>query len=205
MPSTRSSLKNWCMMKILRWSNCLSLVLAPLAAWGADAVAPGVPNFHQVNERIYRGGQPSDEGWPSLAHLGVKTVIDLRLQDEHPTQREAQAVGAAGMRYVNIPMHGIVAPSDDQVARVLELLNADDAGSVFVHCRRGADRTGTVIACYRMLHDGWDNEKAFKEAKLYGMSWTQIGLKHYVLNFRAPAVRAASAPELAPVPVAVQP
>src|SRR3979409_1127494 len=93
--------------------------------------------------------------WPSL---GVKTVIDLRLEDEHPTRLEAQAVQAVGMRYVNIPMHGVVAPSDDQIAKVLALLDADSP--VFVHCKRGADRTGAVIACYRMAHDRWDSRRA---------------------------------------------
>ena len=186
-------------MKVL---VCLPVFLAPVALLASDPAAPGVPNFHQVNEHIYRGGQPSDQAWPNLAHLGVKTVIDLRLEDEHPTALEAKAVEAAGMRYVNIPMHGIIAPSDDQVAKVLALFDSAAEGSVFVHCRRGADRTGTVVACYRMMHDGWDNLKAFKEAKAYGMSWTQIGMKHYVLSFHPPTVRAASMPQLQPVPAA---
>jgi hypothetical protein len=56
-----------------------------LAAWmfalpvgAGDTEAPGVPNFHQVNAHLYRGGQPNDAGWSSLAKLGVKTVVDLR-------------------------------------------------------------------------------------------------------------------------------
>ncbi len=187
-------------MKILQCSTFVSAFLMPLAMWAADAAAPGVPNFHQVNQHLYRGGQPSDEGWKSLAHLGVKTVIDLRLEDEHPTKQEAKAVEAAGMRYFNVPMHGVVAPSDEQVARVLALFDSSTDGSVFVHCRRGADRTGTVIACYRIMHDGWDNQKAFNEAKSYGMSWLQLGMKHYLMNFQAPAIRAASTPEFQPVP-----
>jgi len=38
----------------------------------------GVPNFHTVNDNIYRGGQPSDEGLRALASAGVKTIVDLR-------------------------------------------------------------------------------------------------------------------------------
>jgi len=178
--------------------RCLSVLLVPVAllpAWAGDATVRGIPNFHQVNERIYRGGQPSGDGWASLSELGVKTVIDLRLEDEHPTKVEAQAVQAAGMRYINIPMHGVVAPSDEQVARALALLDSQDP--IFVHCRRGADRTGTIIACYRMTHDHWDRQRALKEAKSYGMSWLQFGMKRYVENFQAPE-RVATAPELQP-------
>jgi len=197
-PSTTSNPQNWCTMKFLPCLSYASIFLTPLSVWAADSGPLGVPNFHQVNEHVYRGAQPSDSGWASLAHLGVKTVIDLRLENEHPTKLEAQAVEAAGMRYVNIPMHGVVAPSDEQVAKVLALLDSNADGSVFVHCRRGADRTGTVIACYRMTHDGWDNQKAFKEAKSYGMSWTQFGMKRYVHSFQIPAERAATAPVLQP-------
>jgi len=70
--------------------------------WAADG-APGVPKFHQVNERIYRGAQPRGEGWDSLAKLGVKTVIDLRPESEHSCKAEKLAVEAAGMHYVNVP------------------------------------------------------------------------------------------------------
>lgn len=175
--------------------------LTPFAfvpVWAASAEAPGVPNFHQVNEHVYRGGQPSKDGWNSLARLGIKTVIDLR--EEHADNWEAGAVAAAGMRYVNIPMNGFVAPPNEKVAQALALLNSTDNGAVFVHCRRGADRTGTVIACYRIAHDQWDNEKALQEAKSYGMAWHELGMKHYVLNFRPAVLEAAQAPDLQVLP-----
>ena len=57
-----------------------------------------IPNFHRVNQTVYRGGQPGSEAWQSLAKMGVKTVIDLRREDEHSTAAEAQAVAAAGIR-----------------------------------------------------------------------------------------------------------
>jgi len=169
--------------------RCLPALLLSCALGSAPAAsldAPGVPNFHQVNEHVYRGGQPAGAGWNSLATLGIKVVVDLRPESEHPVQAEARAVQAAGMRYVNVPMRGMGAPMAEGVLKVLALLESD-AGSVFVHCKRGCDRTGTVIACYRILHDHWENQKALKEARSLGMYPIERGMMHYILNFN-PAI-----------------
>src|SRR5215472_2037649 len=91
------------------------LVLAT-AAFAQDVA--GVGNFHKVNEHIYRGAQPSTEGFQSLAKLGVKVVIDLREADGRGAA-EKKTVEAAGMRYVNIPMFGMHTPDNGDVAKVL--------------------------------------------------------------------------------------
>jgi protein tyrosine/serine phosphatase len=156
--------------------------LAVLPVLAGIPTIPAIPNFHQVNDHVYRGGQPPPEAWPSLAKLGVKTVIDLRREDEHSTAEEAGAVAAAGMNYVNVPMNGVVAPTNEQVAKVVTFLNSPEP--VFVHCKRGADRTGAVIACYRVTHDHWQREQALREAKSLGMGWLQMGLKHYIMAFQ---------------------
>lgn len=164
----------------------LAFALGP--AWAADVEAPGVPNFHEVNERVFRGGQPADAGWKSLAHLGIKLVVDLRPPTEHPTQAEKSAVEAAGMHYVNVPMKGIGAPQAETMSKILALMTSDFNGPVFVHCRRGADRTGTVIACYRILHDRWENKKALQEARFYGMLELERGMMRFIQNFKPPAM-----------------
>jgi protein-tyrosine phosphatase len=82
-------------------------------------------------------------------------------------------------------------PKDDQVAAVQALFNDTTSGPVFVHCKRGADRTGMVIAVYRISHDQWDNQKALSEAKSNGMSFFERAIQHYVLDYK-PAVTLAS-------------
>ena len=172
-------------------SFAIALAFACLPAWTADSVL-GVPNFHKVDQQVYRGGQPAGIGWQSLAQLGVKTVIDLRPSGEHSTETERQAVMAAGMTYLNVPMNGLHAPSDVQVSRVLALLNTPSAGPVFIHCRRGADRTGTIIACYRMSHDNWATQRALQEAKSFGMSRFEIGMRRYVSRYQPASGQLAS-------------
>jgi tyrosine-protein phosphatase SIW14 len=172
-------------MNILQHRITLATVVLSLSftARGALAETPPIPNFHQVNEHVYRGGQPAPETWQILAKMGVKTVVDLRREDEHSTAAEAQAVAAVGMNYVNVPMKGIVAPTNEQIAKVLALLDSEEP--VFVHCKRGADRTGAVIACYRIAHDRWQSQQALREAKSLGMGLVQLGLKHYIMTFQS--------------------
>ena len=161
-----------------------------LPAFAGNLPATGVPNFHQVNGRVFRGGQPSAEAWPSLANLGVKTVIDLRRTDEHSTVEEARAVEGAGMRYVNVPIKPRTTPSKEQMANIMALFNSGEP--VFVHCHAGKDRTGAVIACYRIAHDGWKADQALNEARSFGMGSTQFGLKDYVKAFIPATVLATS-------------
>jgi uncharacterized protein (TIGR01244 family) len=170
-------------------------MLAPVLLFVAAAFAQdpaGVPNFHKVNDKVYRGAQPSDQGFQSLAKIGVKTVVDLRQTDGRSAQ-EKRAVEAAGMRYVNIPMYGMETPKHADVAKVLALFEDSSAGPVFVHCKRGADRTGTVVACYRISHDRWENKKALGEAKSFGMAWIQKAMQHYIVNYRPPVQNADAA------------
>ena len=54
---------------------------------------------------------------------------------------------------------------------------------VFVHCKRGSDRTGTVIAVYRMRNDGWTDDEAIKEAKKFGFGWWQFWMKDYIEDY----------------------
>ena len=178
-------------MNLLQHHKAFAALALSFSLWASSAHAetPAIPNFQKVDEHVYRGGQPATETWQSLAKLGIKTVVDLRREDEHSTAAEAREVAAAGMNYVNVPMKGVVAPTNEQIAKVLALLNSPEP--IFVHCKRGADRTGAVIACYRIAHDHWQSRQALKEAKSLGMGSFQMGLKHYVVAFQPTALRSA--------------
>jgi tyrosine-protein phosphatase SIW14 len=164
---------------------------------------PGIKNFDQVDAHVYRGGQPTDEGLQYLAKLGVKTIVDLREPGDR-AKAEERVVTGAGMKYVNVPMSGITAPTDAQITGILAMLEDNTTGPVFVHCLRGADRTGAVIAAYHISHDKWDNARALKDAKAHSMSFFQFPRQNYIQNFRPRTLDAkATSPSDASVAAAV--
>ncbi len=177
-----------------------TLASAGFAAPASVAIAPyvgGVGNFQKVDDHVYRGAQPTREGFGNLGKLGIQTVIDLREPGDRAAT-ERKWVTDAGMRYVSVPMYGMATPSNESVLKVLALMEDGSTGPVFVHCKRGADRTGGVIACYRVEHDHWKNDRALTEARSMGMSWFQTAIQSYVRKYR-PRDPTASANVLAPV------
>jgi len=166
----------------------IALPIAVLAGSQPD----GVTNFQKVDDHVYRGAQPTEQGFRSLAKLGIKTVVDLREPGDR-SRVEEKIVRAAGMEYVSVPMYGMETPSNDKVVKVLALLEDTGTGPVFVHCKRGADRTGAVIACYRMEHDRWKNDQALTEAKSLGMSFFERAIQRYVREFKPRALDASTA------------
>jgi tyrosine-protein phosphatase SIW14 len=161
-------------------ASMLLVMLAGLAR--VDARRSALSNFHQVNPQLYRGAQPQAGGLQKLKAMGVKTIVNLRTPGTLSRAEEEEARGL-GLRYFNISLPGLSQPKDEQVRRVLDIINTPENQPVFVHCHHGEDRTGTIIACYRISHDGWTGEQAKKEAEKYGMSWLQRAMKQYIDSF----------------------
>lgn len=141
------------------------------------AAAPAIKRFAQVDARLYRGGQPDEQGFRALRDLGVRTVINLRERDD-----ERKLVEGLGMSYVHIPveMHAFGRSGDvpaEAVARFFQVVDDPSNGPVFVHCRRGADRTGTFVAMYRITRQQWAPGKAYDEAREIGMRWWHYPVK----------------------------
>jgi protein tyrosine/serine phosphatase len=147
----------------------------------------GIPNFGKVNDRLYRGSQPNRAAIKNLQKLGIKIIIDLRSGHE-VSAREAARAAAEGISYTNVPLNGLTRPTDQQVDRVLALIESSP-GPAFVHCEYGCDRTGTIIACYRIRHDHWSLTEAQMEADAYGMSRLERGMRNYLAVFAATAAK----------------
>jgi protein tyrosine phosphatase (PTP) superfamily phosphohydrolase (DUF442 family) len=136
----------------------------------------------RIDAHVYRAKQPGQGDFTGLKHMGIKTVLDLRGGMIH-APKERKWVQAAGMQYVGIGLSGLLPPKQQQMAKILALLQDPSRGPVLVHCRRGDDRTGVVIACYRIAHDRWTNAKALQEARRNGISSMEPLMQRYIRRF----------------------
>jgi protein tyrosine phosphatase (PTP) superfamily phosphohydrolase (DUF442 family) len=155
--------------------------VAALAGGGAAAAAeivathkssmgpmslPGInlDNFGVVDGHIFRGEQPGKDDYRALAAIGVNTIIDLREDAKSSARRDAEA---AGLKYINIAIDGHGTPTDEQAAAFIAAVDDPANGVVYAHCAGGRHRTGSMIAAYRMSHDGWTLDQAYDEMLAY--------------------------------------
>lgn len=125
-------------------------------------VLEGVHNFGVVTPTLYRGGQLTHEGFQRLAKMGVDIVVDTGR-----SKRDEKQIKQLGMRYVSLSWY-CPFPKDDVFARFLQLIKKNPDKKIFVHCRLGDDRTGMMIAAYRMGVQGWTAKQAMKEMHDFG-------------------------------------
>jgi tyrosine-protein phosphatase SIW14 len=166
------------------------------SAYGEKLKLSGLPNGGKINDSLFRGAQPRDEGVKELKNLGITTIVDLRGEDPGKISWERQQAESLGIRFVSIPVSGWAPPSNEQVAQFLEIFRDHPKERVFVHCRFGDDRTGVFVATYRMAFEGWPAEQAMNEMYFFGFNglW-HPSMKAFIRDF---AARLETAPALAP-------
>jgi tyrosine-protein phosphatase SIW14 len=140
---------------------------------------PGLKNVGKVAPGIYRGALPEPEGYNTLKEMGIKTVLDLRAGED-----EKEPVEKAGMKSIEIPISFITKMSDEEAKKVLAVITATENHPIFIHCRQGQDRTGVVVALYRMEIEGWSNAEAEEEMESFGFNGIWICLKNFVREYK---------------------
>lgn len=122
---------------------------------------PGVENLWQVAPGLYRSGQPTREGFRALDGFGICTVVSLR-----QTVNDLPLAADTDLVLVRVPMKSrhVAENRGERLVKALRAVRLGmQSGPVLVHCHHGADRTGVVIALWRILHDGWTRQQALDE------------------------------------------
>lgn len=144
-------------MKTILFALVTFIVAGNLAIFAANMLAkatygtipvpdlPGISNLVAVDDHVWRGAAPSDQGYRALARHGVGTIVDLRAEED--VDVDESLLKETGLKYLSIPLRDGQAPSSAQVDRFLTAVKNTDK-RVFVHCGAGVGRTGTMAAAY---------------------------------------------------------
>jgi protein tyrosine phosphatase (PTP) superfamily phosphohydrolase (DUF442 family) len=124
--------------------------------------AAGIDHLRVVDERLWRGGAPTQEGYEALAANGVTTIVDLRAA---ATPAELDAPRQLGFEVFHLPVHDGQTPSSSLVQRLVDIVDNSE-GRVFIHCQAGVGRTGSMSAAYQV----WMGENSTAGALVENMS-----------------------------------
>lgn len=125
-------------------------------------------NFYQVDKQLFRSERFKTDNSDLLKKHGVQTIINLRHQN-------TDNLSSQDFRLINYPLK-TWAVTPEQLADILVLINNEQkqGKTVLIHCYHGADRTGIVIAMYRIIEQNWTIEQAKQEMLQGGYGFHKI-------------------------------
>lgn len=142
---------------------------------------PGATNVTRVDATVACGGATTPAAFAELKKLGFKSVVNLRREQEPGADIPAAkaAAAGAGLNYIHLPFDS--ANPDPKVADNFIIAVTDKANHpVYIHCA-SANRVGAMWLIKRVVVDGWDIDKATKEAEAIGLS--NAGLKQFAVDY----------------------
>jgi protein tyrosine/serine phosphatase len=147
-----------------------------------------IPNFHKVDNDLYRGGHPTCEGLSKLEALGIRSFIDLG-GAQASLRRCKSAAARAGMQFISFKIsipRVVLLGVPDQRLRTLFASIQRARKPIFLSCSLGRDRTGLIAALYRMKRGEMSFPEAEREAIYYGYRPRFIGLRRALERYRDP-------------------
>lgn len=165
-------------------SLLLSLSPAVLATSTGSRPA-GIDNYHQVSPILYRSAMPEEQGFDALETSPIRSIVSLRWEAD-----PADPTPEAGPRRIHIPIRTWKL-TEDHIISFLKLVQDPANQPVLVHCKHGADRTGTMVAAYRIVVEGWSKEAALAEMRQprYGHHWMWKNLRNLIRDLDVERIR----------------
>ncbi|MHC4884961.1 MAG: phosphatase domain-containing putative toxin [Planctomycetota bacterium] len=175
-------------------SQCAEPRLRPVD-WGQAVLDAELKNFYKISDKVYRSEQPDKASFPVVERFGIKAVLNLR--EHHSDTDEAKGTGLTLYRY----KLNAATVSEKQLLTALQFIK-NSSGPILVHCWHGSDRTGVVVAGYRIVFQGWAKGKAIDEFKHGGYGYHKTLYPNLVKLLQGLDVAKARKQLGLPVPVA---
>ena len=154
------------------------------ADWAAPVNGTAVKNCFKVTDDLYRSAQPAGETTSSMKELGIKSILNLR----HYHPEDSEEFKKAGIILYSYKMDAGSASIKDLVEALKIIQNAPKP--ILIHCHYGSDRTGFIIAGYRMVMQDWTAEKAIEELRKGGYGYHELEFPHIMKELREMDVQA---------------
>lgn len=122
--------------------------------------------FAEVDDNLYRGGQPNETDLLLLKKHGIKTIINFRAE-KNLVKKEKEQVEKVGLEYIHLPWTIYGPYKQDVFDRFFELAKNKDTNPIFFHCKRGSERTGVIASAYNMKYKGMSYDAALTDAKQF--------------------------------------
>jgi hypothetical protein len=143
----------------------------------SDVPGITIPNAHLVGQGgpglVLRGNAPRREEIQQLKTYGITDILIFKKQTSSEVVQEIESLQKAGYapeRIRQIPFlwkdFGSFQETCEmtvQGLRVLSEIRDTPRRGVFFHCTVGEDRTGYLAGLFRMLAEGWDTDRAFRQ------------------------------------------
>jgi tyrosine-protein phosphatase SIW14 len=151
-------------------SSCTSTPRVKEPEVGQEVI--GVNNFQVIEQDMYRSGRPSIPEIEMLAQsFNIKTILSVEtyLLDPEYAKASREAAEDFGIEIVNVPIPPVGHLDKIAARKALEALKTLPR-PILIHCYRGSERTGIVVAAYRMSVHHWTYDQAVKEMDSYGFN-----------------------------------
>lgn len=132
--------------------------------WATPVIGSELNNFYKVSSNVFRSEQPTKKSFAQIQNFGISSILNLR-----PFHTDNDETKGLKLELYSVKMHaGSVTP--EQIFKSLSIIKNSN-GPILIHCRHGSDRTGVIIASYRIVFENWSKEEAIDEMRNGGYGY----------------------------------